>query len=389
MHGFTIFNNDYYLHLIARARLAKRFALSHIECRSNVLAHRDSRGPPAGRRHVARCGDLQAPSLQTSDARVTRGDQAMIRGRFRANRLEAEDERMTDLMTIADGELSASVAVRGAELFALRYRERDYLWHGDPTWWASRAPMLFPVVGKSPDGKIRIDGKPYPMPPHGFVRERGLKIAEREARRICLELTDDPSTRAMYPFAFNLRIEFDVREDRLEIVSTVRNTGPAPMPFGLGYHPAFLWPVEPERRRTYICVFEKPEPAPILRSDLATGLLRRERFPSPVAGKTLRLADSQFEEGAMQFDAVRSRRVWFGPAGAGGIDVRFPDSPQLGIWTKPGAPYLCIEPWQGLAEHEGASGELRDRPGTRILDPGASAGFRLVVRPGVRNEIPD
>lgn len=73
MLGFTIFNNDYYLHLITRTRLAKRFALSHVECRSNVLAHRNSRGRDDGRqrRHVTRSSKLQAPSLRTSDARVT------------------------------------------------------------------------------------------------------------------------------------------------------------------------------------------------------------------------------------------------------------------------------------------------------------------------------
>lgn len=298
---------------------------------------------------------------------------------------------MTDLMTIADGELSASVAVRGAELFSrfaiasatiCRMATR----HGGP-----------PVPDALP-GRREIARRQNPHRRQTLsdaaarlrARARPADLAEREARRNLSRVdrrSVDPGhvpVRVQSPD----RIRCAGRQARDRVDRAQHRPGADALRSRLS--PCFpLAGRAGKAPHVYLRVFEKPEPAPILHSDLATGLLRRERFPSPVAGKTLRLANSQFEEGAMQFDAVRSRRVWFGPAGAEGIDVRFPDSPQLGIWTKPGAPYLCIEPWQGLAEREGASGELRDRPGTRILDPGASAGFRLVVRPGVRDECRD
>lgn len=152
------------------------------------------------------------------------------------------------------------------------------------------------------------------------------------------------------------------------------------MPYCFGFHPGFLWPQDPAIRRGYVCLFEKTEAGSIRRPNLASGLLKNQSFVSPLVDRILRLDDSLFTDGALIFDAMRSRRVWFGPLGANGIEVDFPDCPQLGIWTKPGAPFLCIEPWQGTSAIEGSEGELSSRPGARILAPEETHRYRLSIR---------
>jgi galactose mutarotase-like enzyme len=280
---------------------------------------------------------------------------------------------------ISGGGVTARIAAKGAELAALAIDGRDLVWQPDTRWWASTAPILFPVVGKSPDGKVRIDGRSYPMNPHGFARERVFKIVAQDAARVVLETTDDAATRESFPFAFALRLEFAAREGRLFTTASIENRDDKPFPFAFGYHPAFIWPLDPATRGQYVCRFEKDETAPVRRASQVTGLLHGQRFDTPVAGRRLKPRDDMFVEGAFHFETLNSRRVWFGIEGHTGIDVAFPDSPQLGIWTKPGAPYLCIEPWQGLAERDGADGDMAARPGTRILAPREIATYRLDI----------
>ncbi|MCM0021017.1 MAG: aldose 1-epimerase family protein [Tagaea sp.] len=277
------------------------------------------------------------------------------------------------------GDWHAALRTQGAELLVLRRGDRDLLWRQDPKWWEWTSPILFPVVARSIDATIRIDGQPYPMPPHGFARDREFRILERDAARVKLELFDDAQTRAHYPFAFALRFDISLDARGILIAAEIENRDARPMPFGFGYHPAFVWTQDTVPRAGHVCLFERNEPATIRRGIMETGLLRKARFDSPVVGKRLDLDDSLFVPGALQFDRLASRRLWFGRPGEEGLDIGFPDSPHLGIWTKPGAPYLCVEPWQGFAEEEGADGELARRPGTRLLEPGGRAVYRLSV----------
>lgn len=279
---------------------------------------------------------------------------------------------------ISGGGVAARIAPKGAELAALAINGRDLVWSPDARWWTSTAPILFPVVGKSPDGKVRIDGRSHPMNPHGFARDRVFAVIAQSADRVVFETTDDDATRASFPFAFALRLEFAARDGKLFTTASIENRDAKPFPFAFGYHPAFIWPLDTTRGQ-YVCLFEKEETAPVRRASQTTGLLHQQRFDTPVAGRRLNPHDDMFVEGAFHFETLNSRRVWFGIEGQTGIDVAFPDSPQLGIWTKPGAPYLCIEPWQGLAEQDGADGDMSTRPGTRILPPREIAAYRLDI----------
>lgn len=286
------------------------------------------------------------------------------------------------------GDLRAVVARHGAELVALEHRGRPILWHGDPAIWGRRAPLLFPVVGRSPAGRVTIDGVEFTMPAHGFARDRNFDAVDRRDRAVRLVLEADDVTLAMFPFTFRLSVEVAVEEAALSIVALVENADRRPMPFGFGYHPGFLWPVDAAERSRHVLRFDKAEDPTVRRADPDTGLLLPVHEALPLAGRTLPLGDSLFERGSIQFERARSRGVWFGPKAGAGIRVGFPDSPQLGIWTVPSAPFLCIEPWQGLAAETGGSPELVRRPGMRVLEPGASARYRLRIVPGVADPGP-
>ncbi|MBN9497700.1 MAG: aldose 1-epimerase family protein [Alphaproteobacteria bacterium] len=288
---------------------------------------------------------------------------------------------MSDALNISSSATTATFARRGAELLSLRHRDREFICKPDPAlWnWGHSAPLLFPVVGRSRDDQVKVDGNAYPMPLHGFALSRDFRIVAAEPARIEFELVDDDTTRAMFPFAFRLTVVATIGDGRLDFTATIENTGARTAPFAFGYHPAFHWAQTPEERQTYICKFECRESGEIRRGIKGVGLLRSDKYPLPLDDRILRLRDDVFGDGALQFEQVRSRRVWFGRPGDKGIEVRFPDSPQLGIWTRAGAPFLCIEPWQGLAEFENGSGELAERPCPRFIAAGDRVAYRMAI----------
>jgi galactose mutarotase-like enzyme len=154
----------------------------------------------------------------------------------------------------------------------------------------------------------------------------------------------------------------------------VTNTGAAVMPASFGFHPALRWPLPYGKpRAAHEIVFERAEPAPIRRP--IDGLLSAAQFATPVRDRHLLLHDDLFEDGALVFDTLASRSVLYGEA----IRVDFPRMPHLGIWTKPGAGYVCIEPWQGHASPEGFDGELADKPGVIAITPGATESFGMSI----------
>jgi galactose mutarotase-like enzyme len=280
---------------------------------------------------------------------------------------------------IASDKLSAEIAARGAELVRLTGGGgRELLWDGDPQWWTGRSPLLFPIVGKVPGDLYLIDGQTYELPQHGFARVSDFALVDADRSSCTFELRPTPETLRCYPFAFVLRVRYRIDGGTLSVAATVVNEDARPMPFSFGFHPAFRWPLASHPARDgYAIGFERDESAPVRRG--ADGLLIEERFASPVQGRTLPLQDSLFERGAIIFDTLASRSVTYGPQGAPVLRIGFRDMPHLGIWTKPGAPYVCIEPWQGYAAPVGIAGELRDKPGIVSLPPGAAATYEMTI----------
>ncbi|MDP4002896.1 aldose 1-epimerase family protein [Methylobacterium sp. NEAU K] len=283
-------------------------------------------------------------------------------------------------LTAPDG-TAAVLSTHGAEPVSWQVGGTEYLWSGDPAHWNRHAPWLFPVVGASAGGHVTVGSRSYPMAQHGFARDLPFSVVERSADAVTLRLADGPETRAHYPFAFRLDVAARVRPAGLDLDVTVVNPGADPLPYALGFHPAFPWPFAGGRRAReggYAVDFEHPE-RPSAPQVGPGGLLLRAEQPIPIAGDTLPLDPDMFTE-ALVFRNARSRRMRFaGPGKA--IRMEVEDFPHLAVWTKPTAPFLSLECWTGYADWADFSGPLQERDSQRLLPPGAEArhGIRLTL----------
>ncbi len=280
---------------------------------------------------------------------------------------------------IADGRIAAVIRAQGGELRSLRDAQgTEYLWQAGAAW-PRCAPLLFPIVGRLAGDTLRHDGKSYRMTQHGFARDRAFVFVERKNDACRLALADDEATRTIYPFAFRFEILYALAEGALDVTFTVSNPGAEPLPASFGAHPAFNWPLDPGvAPEIYTLTFERDEAAPIRR--LSGGLLRPEAFPTPVEGRVLRLREDLFADDAIVMDHVASASVRFAAPTGPSLEVAWEGFRELGLWMKPGARFLCIEPWLGFASPLEFDGPFIEKPGVLLIPPGESRRASMSIR---------
>jgi galactose mutarotase-like enzyme len=293
-----------------------------------------------------------------------------------------DEPELPELVEIAAaGGLTARVHPLGAELWSLRDAQgREYMTDADPAFWTGRAPLLFPIVGALREDRLRIDGRDYTLPKHGFARRSRFAAVDAGTDHARFRLTDSPETRAAYPFGFVLEVAFRVEGMTLVVEASVLNPNPTDLPFSFGFHPAFAWPLPGgAEKHAQKVVFERPEPEDVRAIGKADGLLLPEGKPTPVQGRELPLREELFRDDALIWDDLASRRVSYGADGGAWLDVAFPDMRMFGLWQVPGANYICLEPWAGIADPAGFDGDFRTKPGVVLLPAGQTARFRLSV----------
>ena len=272
----------------------------------------------------------------------------------------------------------------GAELVEIlnKRTNRSVLWNGDPKFWKRHAPILFPSVGAHVNGEYRHKGKVYPMTQHGFARDMTFECIKESPYEITHMLVDTDKTREIYPFNFNLQVTHRLEGDNLVVVWRVENTGEEEMPFTIGGHPAFALD-EGTKKEDYILDFPGKEELSYLLVDPVEG----HPYPDQIHEMKLdngisKLDDEFFAHDARIFDGAQFDEVVIKRKdGTPLVALSAPGFPNFGIWSKPDAPFICLEPWIGRTDNAGFNGELMEKPGILVAGPGdvLNAAYTIVV----------
>ena len=278
------------------------------------------------------------------------------------------------MLTIENQALRLTVDPLGAQMTSLQSRDgTEYLWQGDPRYWADQAPTLFPFIGRLTQGRCQYEGKEYPMDIHGFANVSLFTPVVQQEDRLVLEFTDSPETLRRYPVSFRLQVGFSLDQNRLTVSYRAENRDRKLMAFGLGGHPGFRVPLEEgEAFEDYALSFAHPcAPERIGFTDSV--FLSGEDRPYPLEdGQTLPLSHSLFDEDAIILRncdrgiCLRSRKS------NRSVTLSYSDFPYLGLWHMPHtqAPYLCIEPWTSLPSRQDVVEELTQKSDMIRLQPG-------------------
>ena len=242
----------------------------------------------------------------------------------------------------------------------------EYIWHGDPKHWGRHAPVLFPIVGKLLNDEYRYNDMSYNMSQHGFARDLDFLVHRHEANYAALSLKSSPLTRMQYPFSFELIIGYELNEKSLEVTYRVINHDREDMYFSIGGHPAFNCPIGDDRRSDYNLIFEQVENATT--QLLESGLRIDEERPLLNQTNCLNISDDLFDLDALIFQDLKSKYVSLARDNDKLLTFHFEGFPYLGIWSKSRvSPFVCIEPWFGIADRFNTNQKLQEKEGIIIL----------------------
>ena len=278
------------------------------------------------------------------------------------------------LTTIKNKNLTVTVSARGAELQSIRSSDgTEYLWQGDPAYWSSHAPNIFPYVARLTEGKYLYKGGVFGFGNHGLVRYADLAVAASAPDSVTYRLVSDEHTLRQYPFPFRYTIRYQVAGNRLIMRITVENTGSERMYFAVGGHPGFNVPLEKGLGYSdyYLEFDESADPYRILLADSGAVTPLQERYELQ-GGKRIPLTHSLFDHDAIVLHNMAKTVTIKAEKGKRSVTVSFPDFRYVGFWHKPktDAPYVCVEPWTSLPSREGIIENLAFQSDLLFLDPG-------------------
>ena len=284
---------------------------------------------------------------------------------------------------ITSGENYAVLGLEGAQLNSLTKNGREYLWQGNPDFWAGQAPVCFPIVGVLPGGKAKAFGKDCNMKRHGVARINPFEVFEQQKNSVTFVQKSSEETKKQFPFDYELKIKYTIVGDTVTNEYMITNTGNEKLPFVIGGHPAFNCPVdEDECFEDYKIVFDRPVTKPCLRPDHHTGLVDADKKYDVMHGTdTLVLKHDLFEEkDALIFEDCESKSVTLIGKNGRGVRVDFQDMNNLLIWSAVGhAPFVALEPWTGISSCSDEDGTFENKRGMTILDPDETVSFKFKI----------
>ncbi|EAD4325005.1 aldose 1-epimerase family protein [Listeria monocytogenes] len=271
--------------------------------------------------------------------------------------------------------LLVEMKTAGAELTRIFHKDTglEYLWNADSKFWGRHSPVLFPTVGRLVEDTYLVDGKPYHLGQHGFARDRDFQVVEQTEKSVRFELDADEDSLAVYPYKFKLSIIYTIEKNTVAVSYEVENTDNKRIYLSIGAHPAFNLPLtDGTTFEDYYLDFGTEENLETL---CLEGPYRSGEIKKVVdeAARYLPLNYDLFKNDALIFEALKQKEMTIkSDKTPHFVKVSFPEFPFVGVWTaKAGTPFLCIEPWYGIADGAGESVELRDKAGIEHLEPEA------------------
>lgn len=270
--------------------------------------------------------------------------------------------------------LKATVETSGAQLQSIysKATETEYLWQGDPAYWAGRAYNLFPTIGRMYKNTYTYDGNEYSLRCHGIARYRAFQLTDRTATKLTFRLTEDEDSLKEYPFKFEFFIRYELKEATLEISFIVKNTDEKELIFALGGHPGFNVPFGNGAFEDYYLEFS--EKTKVLFHTLSESkFMTGEKLPLPLTeGVRLPLRHELFDNDAAILGNTCREISLKSKADPRYITVKYPDFRYLGVWHTPetDAPFVCIEPWSALPATDGVITDLSAKEDMTRLAPG-------------------
>lgn len=288
--------------------------------------------------------------------------------------------------TLENEFLTVRVSTTGGVLTSIKSKDGlEYLWQGDPAYWANQAPLLFPICGSIRDNRAIVgDNRETQMPRHGIVRGREFNCEQQSRHSITMAIESTDEMLEQFPYAAKLSVTYTLENHSVIQKFTVENhEEDETMPFFVGGHPAFNCPIVAGDEYTdYYVEFEEEETCSVPEQLTETGLLNLQNRTDFLKGtKRLPLSFDLFAKDAITFDELKSRRVTLASDKHDhSVTIDFSEFPYFILWTTTNkGPFLAMEPWLGLSTCSDEGDQFEEKRGVQFAAPGESKSYSFTI----------
>lgn len=270
------------------------------------------------------------------------------------------------MVTLKNAFLCAKFNEKGAELKSLSCGGQEYIWHGDPAIWAGSCPLMFPICSGLKDDTYYLDGKAYSLQKHGYGRFAIFEVEKQTEDGVTFLLRSNEESKAQFPFDYELRVIYQLDGKKLRVTYDVKNLSADTMCFSIGGHEGYYCP---EGIEEYDVIFPQAE---TLESTVLEGnLLGYKKIPVIENSDRIALNYDYFQVDALVFQDLRSKEAVLKNRKTGkAIKVTFPGFDIFQLWTKPNAPYICLEPWCGMSDRTDTDQNFKTKQGIQTVAAG-------------------
>ena len=283
------------------------------------------------------------------------------------------------MITIKNNNLIINISEKGAELDKIYSKDTniDYLWSGDKNWWSEKSPLLFPIVGGSKC--FNVNKNPYSIPKHGFAKDLDFEGTQISSTICEFSLVFNEGTLKIYPYKFQLIVRYELMNSSLKITFKTINLDTKEIFYSVGGHPGFsLNLLDGDSISDYYLEFSKNK------NLVSKYKIRKDTLAEPYHKKigiqTIYNLEDKFIDDALIFQNLKSTKVkLLSSKHPHGLELDFNEFEYLGLWAKVGAPYICIEPWNGINDLVGFSGDISKKQGIRRLKQNETESFSYTI----------
>ncbi len=285
-------------------------------------------------------------------------------------------------MILDNGILHVEISEKGAEIESMSKYGVQYLWNADANYWNRHAPILFPIVGRLREDKYRWGAREYTMKQHGFARDSRFASTGNRGE---MKLAEKPS-KDIYPFEYDLSVCYELIGNQLKSTWKVINIGKEDMYFQIGAHPGFMLPQYDEKDEVhgYFRLYDAAgkQTRPLVLSELEDGLRVPLSTPKAMPFEELPITANTFAQGALLIEESQVTAVELLDKNKSLVlRVDSPQSEAFGLWApfKKGCPFVCIEPWCGIADSHDFTGDFSERKYVHGLAPEETYEFKYSI----------
>ncbi|MEE1054249.1 MAG: aldose 1-epimerase family protein [Acutalibacteraceae bacterium] len=272
------------------------------------------------------------------------------------------------MITIKNDYLTAKINEVGAELKSLVCNDTQYIWTGDERFWAGSAPLLFPICSGLKDDEYYLDGKKYTLQKHGYARFCKFEVENQVEDSVTFLLCSNEESLKQFPFRYELRVTYTLENKTLKVKYDVKNLSDDTMYFSIGAHEGYYCP---EGIEEYDVIL--PEAETLYSTVLEGNVLGNNKVRIIENSDRIALKYDYFAVDALVFKDMKARSAVLKNRNNGkAVKVTFEGCDYFLLWTKPDAPYICLEPWCGISDNKDTDKNFKTKEGIRQIAAGGN-----------------